>query len=683
MKLLLPLGLLGLLGIIVLIIIYIIRPNFQQKLISSTYIWKLSLKYRKRKLPISRLRNFLLILSQILIITACALILTKPSWILKEQVEEPEVVLIIDSSASMRAGSDETTRYERAVRGAIEKAEDTFNKNGIVSVMLAARDNSFLFERVTAEGRADAVNDLQALLDSENTNCSFGTCDLNAAVRQCDEILQANPSARIYLYTDTNYASVPENITLENVSAEGEWNGAILNATAELVDNYYVFTVEVASYGRAAELTVNLEIFGVNAEDSTEDNTITLQFSSEEVAGDYPLECDGVNTRTVIFKYFPDDDTSGDMSDADGAPILVPIDFDGTGIYSYQSVHVSLVEAGSDTLDDSLSTDNSFDIYGGLKEVLKVQYYSAGKDPNSGVEIGPNIFFEQMLETLRKNYADRWDIQITEVKKGNTYATTGYDFYIFEHDMPEEMPKDGFVFLVDPNIAPKGSDISLGGSVAYRSSVFLAAENSHVILNNVDPSNISVSRYTKLSYYDPEEYIPLMSYADDPLFLVKNQGQSRVAVMLFSVHYSNFPLLKDFPVMMNNLFSFFMPSTVVGNSFETYESVDLNCRGKELQVTGYKVDTTFEEFPATLSLNTPGTYKLTTTTYSDTTVIENIYVKVPATESNLYAEGDAIVSSYYEINESDYYNDLLLYFAIALVALLTAEWLLQHKENSI
>ena len=26
---------------------------------------------------------------------------------------------------------------------------------------------------------------------------------------------------------------------------------------------------------------------------------------------------------------------------------------------------------------------------------------------------------------------------------------------------------------------------------------------------------------------------------------------------------------------------------------------------------------------------------------------------------------------------------VLLYFAIALVALLTAEWLLQHKENSI
>ena len=39
-----PLGFLGLIGLIALILIYIIKPNYQQKLISTTYIWKLSLK---------------------------------------------------------------------------------------------------------------------------------------------------------------------------------------------------------------------------------------------------------------------------------------------------------------------------------------------------------------------------------------------------------------------------------------------------------------------------------------------------------------------------------------------------------------------------------------------------------------------------------------------------------------
>ena len=36
MKFLLPLGLLGLLSLAVLLLIYILRPNYQQKLVSST-----------------------------------------------------------------------------------------------------------------------------------------------------------------------------------------------------------------------------------------------------------------------------------------------------------------------------------------------------------------------------------------------------------------------------------------------------------------------------------------------------------------------------------------------------------------------------------------------------------------------------------------------------------------------
>ena len=96
MKLLTPLGLLGLIGIIILIIIYIIKPNYQQKMISSTYVWKLSLKYRKKKLPTSRLRDILLIIMQILAVTACSLILAQPSQILRIASENPEVVVIVN-----------------------------------------------------------------------------------------------------------------------------------------------------------------------------------------------------------------------------------------------------------------------------------------------------------------------------------------------------------------------------------------------------------------------------------------------------------------------------------------------------------------------------------------------------------------------------------------------------------
>ena len=67
MSFLLPLGFLGLLAIGALILIYIIKPNYQQKFVSSTYVWKLSLKYRKKSIPINRFRNILIFLCQLLI----------------------------------------------------------------------------------------------------------------------------------------------------------------------------------------------------------------------------------------------------------------------------------------------------------------------------------------------------------------------------------------------------------------------------------------------------------------------------------------------------------------------------------------------------------------------------------------------------------------------------------------
>ena len=78
MTLLLPLGLLGLLAIAALILIYIIKPNYQQKFISSTYVWKLSMKYRKKKIPINRLKNIILFICQVLIIVSCAMLLAWP-----------------------------------------------------------------------------------------------------------------------------------------------------------------------------------------------------------------------------------------------------------------------------------------------------------------------------------------------------------------------------------------------------------------------------------------------------------------------------------------------------------------------------------------------------------------------------------------------------------------------------
>ena len=127
-ELLVPLGLLGLIGIAVLILIYILKPNYQQKIVSSTYVWKLSLRYRGKRIPVSLLRSLLLLLCQILALTACAFILAQPVIPAGAERDENEQILIIDASANMLAADENMTRFERAVDLVIEQAGQVLKK---------------------------------------------------------------------------------------------------------------------------------------------------------------------------------------------------------------------------------------------------------------------------------------------------------------------------------------------------------------------------------------------------------------------------------------------------------------------------------------------------------------------------------------------------------------------------
>jgi hypothetical protein len=113
MSLLTPIGLLGFIGLVILFIIYIIKPNYQNKIISSTFVWNLSLKYRKKKLPISKLRNLILILCQVLIVSISAFLLTQPFLPDNQEDNGAEKVMIIDVSASMLSETGGESRIER------------------------------------------------------------------------------------------------------------------------------------------------------------------------------------------------------------------------------------------------------------------------------------------------------------------------------------------------------------------------------------------------------------------------------------------------------------------------------------------------------------------------------------------------------------------------------------------
>lgn len=657
MKLLTPLGLLGLLGVVALIIIYLIRPNYQQKSISSTYIWKLSLKYKKKRVPISKLRNILIIICQILALVACALILAQPNEVLKAQADYVEVIAIIDSSASMRAETNGETRFERAVDEARVKGDDVLKDGGVVSVIIADAKPHFLLERVNSQGLTIFDNTMDDIYFDEAA-CSYGTSDVDGAMALCESVLSENPAAEVWLYTDMLYSNVPPRVNVVNVADADEWNAAILNARAVLEDNnYYAFYIDVAVYGAEKHITVNMDVQGVNASDSTSAG-LTYQFSTT-------VTCTRDNTKTVVFKYLADGEEQPKQTE-NTEYIFIK---EAQKVYSYQSVHISL-DLGTES--DSFINDNSFEIFGGQKEVLKIQYTSSSA----------NTFFNAAFFVLQANLKDRWDIQLTEVKDGN-YALSGFDLYLFEHIMPERMPEDGVVWLVDPiEGSPIGAGFGVTGVYNFGKPVSLSAGEEHAITNNIRPDKITVSRYCVISQRD-SAYKVLMSVDNKPALMVKETSDAKVVVMAFSVHYSDYVIRYDFQLMVNNIFRYFFPTTVSGNSFEVGSAISLNGRGQQLSVWyNNKELETLTKLPGTFSANVPGMYQIKQTTDFEKDITTDIYVKIPSTESNIKDSRNSMVNPYKIEDENDYYYDLLIYIAAALVAFLFIEWVLHIKEEA-
>ena len=188
MSLLAPLGLLGLLGLVALIIIYIIKPNYQSKFISSTYIWKLSLKYKKKKIPLSKLRNIILFICQVLILTAAAFIIAQPILSQGSEVEGSDTVMIIDASASMKAEVNGQTRLDRATTMALADTKEAIEQGKRISLIIASEKASFVLQQVDPSNSELSYTAFDTLQKDPEEIATFGSPDIEGAIKLAEEI---------------------------------------------------------------------------------------------------------------------------------------------------------------------------------------------------------------------------------------------------------------------------------------------------------------------------------------------------------------------------------------------------------------------------------------------------------------------------------------------------------------
>ena len=652
-----PLGFLGFIGLLILLLIYILKPNYQNKQISTTYVWKLSLKYRKKKIPISKLRNILLIICQVLIVCICAFMLAQPFIKGEDESAVNEKVIVIDASGSMLAQVGGETRFERAVTQAKTLIDEAFEKDSVVSVILAGREATFIRQRATADMRDIILREMDALTDPNDSKCTYGAADIDGSMTLAESVLEVNPKAEVVLFTGTTYINDGK-VEVRYVSDPGEKNVSIANVQAVREENYYRIEIDMFSYGANYSGILNIQITGAHGTYGVGDSIQSL------------------NTETLTIQC-PIDLIKGERTKIRLGP-KASYNIGGLQIDAYDSVYCYIEEK------DSLAIDNAFYLYGGTPQKLKIQYYSTLS----------NIFVNSMLYDLQDQLRQDWDIDIKTIKdstsaiengngKENEIEYEGYDIYIFEHRIPDELPTDGLVILLYPDEVPKSMGITLSQpkSLGGDGTAFTAGE-SHPILEYVNASNIRSTKYKTVTSYD-SGYTPLFYANGEPVALVKNEADSKVLILTFNFHYSNFPIIPEYPTFMINTLNYFIPTTFDKHIYNLYDKVVLNSRSELMTVTGpaFKETLEFETTPVEIYVDAPGTYTVTQTPISGNKIVDKFSVVIPEEQCDITRTVDTLTNPFYPSITEAVDLDLVIYFAIALVTLLFCEWWLKSRDN--
>jgi len=247
-KFLNPKGLWLLLGIPVLIIIYLIKAQHEDRAVSSTYIWQLSSKFMKKRLPVQKLKRILAFILQLAVIVSIALLAARPAI---ESGDACDYILIIDASASMlKSDTDGKTRFDKAVEQASAFSSE-IEKGHTVSIILAAGDASYILQNSTSQN--------EVKLTLKNVSCSYEECDVDKALSLAKLLCDHSENPDVIFFTDRDYEC--ENVGIVNLANE-EWNVSVSSLTYQKNGKDYSFEGSLTSYGKDATLTVGLRVDG-------------------------------------------------------------------------------------------------------------------------------------------------------------------------------------------------------------------------------------------------------------------------------------------------------------------------------------------------------------------------------------------------------------------------------------
>jgi hypothetical protein len=485
-----PLALLGLLFVPVVVAMYLLRLRRTETVVPSTLLWQRLAADVEANAPWQKLRRSLLFLVQLLLVAILAFLAARPF------VERPaglarDLVLIVDTSASMAATDVAPDRLTAAKQAAIEALKDLPN-GGKVSVIEAGRT-----ARIVATGTSDLGRIRQAI---EGIQPTVSRGDLGDALALAQQLAIQSGDAEVLVATDAALAVAPTTRVdapirvLRVGDPKGSRNQAIValavRTSATLSRSVFVsvanLDLETASR--------RIEVWGDDRLLESRTIRVDAQARSDVIIDDIPSDASILDVRLV----------AGDASDSTARPDLLAADDRAWAVIPpVRDRNILIVGDGDPYLETALGYLPNSRLFG-----LKPSEYPAGAVRTDG---------------------SQWDL------------------IIFEGNLPATLPSVPILAIAPPRTSPLGE---VGGTLENPGIATLGTDEP--ILRYVDLSTTHIARAQQLVLPAwARTVIPGPKNA--PLLYSGVRAGLPTAVLAFEPRQSDLPLQVAFPILLANL----------------------------------------------------------------------------------------------------------------------------------
>jgi Ca-activated chloride channel homolog len=378
-----PLALLGLLFVPAVVAMYLLRLRRTETLVPSTLLWQRLAADVEANAPWQRLRRSLLFLLQLLLVAILALLAARPF------IERPaglarDIVLIVDTSASMGATDVAPDRLAAARAAALEALKD-LPAGGKVSVIEAGRT-----ARIVATGTSD-VGRVRQAIESIRPSASRG--DLGDALALAQQLAVQSGDAEVLVATDAALA-VPPSTHVDapiRVLRVGDPKGSRNQAIVALAVRTAPSAVSRSVFISIANLDLEaakrrVEVWGDDRLIEARAVSVDAQSRADVIVDDVPGDVGVIDVRLVA----ADEATSGARPDLlatdDRAWAIVPPDRDR---------NILIVGEGDPYLETALTYLPHSRLFG-----LKPADYPAGAVRTDGTQWDLIIFEGMLPDTL-------------------------------------------------------------------------------------------------------------------------------------------------------------------------------------------------------------------------------------------------------------------------------------------